>query len=328
MCPDEDEVPAALDTWCGVSRSLERAQAERLASALDSVWLAQREAVKAKDDQAVSRAWFDPLARGGRLREALDALPQAGDIFDGWEELELPDALAIDAGHGRAIVTREGRALAELLRRQLDSSPEAVRVRLPWSDTDAIDRKLLEEYRAAALSKLRSVVSLRTGAAAPLLPQAIGQVLLLVLNGNFGRGRGLERPSRPADREAVDEAVAAMVSRFAEEISPSRRGRAKGAYSLYSGYAMSEARRRLGTDLTTDPISLVAGSRARVLERLIDDLKRRGISRREALAALESLIEEYERWRPSLANYGLAQGSTTDRAALRRAFAAGFDEGS
>lgn len=318
----------AGDSWLGVPRVLDRAEAERLTEALDSLWVSQGTAAGAAGDSDIKKAWFDPLARGARLRAALDALPLAREVVGDLDDVNLRPPLVLKIGPDRLIVTLEGRALADLLRDQLSNSGDARRIRLRWSDTDATDAMLIEKYRELVLSKLDSVVRLRTGTAPPLLPQAIGQVLLLLLNGNIGADRGLRRPKSPSDQRAVDEAVAAMVSDFAERISPSKRGRAAGAYSLYSGYAMTEARRRLGSDLTLNPIAIAAGSRDRVIDRLITDLVRRGTSREDALDGLAALIAEYERRRPELALYGLAQGRPSDAAALRRAFADRYHEAS
>ena len=321
MGGESDAVGSAIaDAWLGVPRVLERGAAERLVSGLDALWRAQGEAAGAVDDRSIKKAWFDPLARGGRLRTALDSLPATAEVVPGELPAEFSPPLVMEVGQDRLVVTLEGRTLANLLRDQIEGSPTGSRVRLRWADTDSADSQLMAEYRAAAMAKLESVVRLRAGSAAPLLPQAIGGVLLLLLNGNIGPARGLRRPKSEDDRRAVDTAVASMVSDFAERIAPSRRGRTASAYSLYGGYAMTEARRRLGSDLTRNPISLTEGSRERVTERLITDLIRRGTTRQEAIDALELLIAEYEKRRPQLALYGLAQGGPSDTAALRRAF--------
>lgn len=320
--PDSSE-PVAVDiadTWLGVPRLLDRARAESLLLALDELWQAQARSVRAKDDEDIKKAWFDPLARGARLRGALDRLPQARAVLPHLDDLGPFHPLVMEVGEGKLIVTPEGRALSTLLRQQLAKDPSGSRVRLRWADTDAVDRALLGEYRAAVLSKLESVVKLRGGSAPPLLPQAIGQVLLLLLNGNFGAERGLKRPTEVEDQHAVDAAVAAMVSNFVDHVSKSSRERDPSAYSLYSGYAMSEARRRLGSDLTLNPVSLAEGSRDRVVGRLLEELARRGIPRDQVLRALDELIQEYENRRAELAVYGLAQGRPSDAAVLRRAF--------
>ncbi|WP_156697973.1 hypothetical protein [Nocardioides sp. Leaf285] len=306
-------------------RVYDRSHAEALSDALETVWAAQGRAAGAKDQAAIRKAWFDPLARGARLRAAIDSLPPVRDLVPHWDSLDLAAPLVLLVNDSRSLVSMEGHAFSQLLQQQLQAHPQASRIRLRWSDTDQADRALLDDYRSAVLTKIHSVIDLRVGGGAPLLPQAIGQILLLILNGNFGPEHALRRPSNPRDQAVVDDAVAQMVSEFAESLSPSKRGRTAGAYSLYSGYAMTEARRRLGSDLAENPVYLAVGSRQRVTDRLVADLRRRKVSAGLARQALEALIERYEVLRPSLAQYGLAQGKPSDAVQLREAFRLAWD---
>lgn len=322
----EASTEATGDLWMGVPRILDRDTAKRLVGGLDALWRAQGDAARFTSDSDIKKAWFDPLARGARLRAALDALPPAAAVVPNLAELTLAEPVVLNVGPDCLLVTLEGRAFATLLREQLVLAPSAARIRLRWSDTDAADAAVAAEYRRFVLSKLDSVVRLRSGSAAPLLPQAVGQVLLLLINGNLGPDRGLQRPESTADQRAVDEIVAALVSDFAERISPSKRGRKVGAYSLYGGYAMTEARRRLGSALSSNPVAIAPDSRDEVVERLITDLIRRGTTHSDAMEALEALISEYQKRRSQLALYGLAQGRPSDAAAVRRSFVERWDE--
>ncbi|WP_375431003.1 hypothetical protein [uncultured Friedmanniella sp.] len=322
---DEQSVLPDAESWYGMPRVYAREHAVDLAKALSTVWAAQGRAAGAKDDAAIRKAWFDPLARGARLRSAIDSLPPVRELVPSWDSLNLGAPLVLVVNESRSLVSMEGHAYFGLLFKQLQAQSDTNRVRLRWSETDAAERALLNEYRSAVLSKLHSVIDLRSGDGAPLLPQAIGQILLLILNGNFGPERALRRPVDTLDREVLDDAVAQVVSAFAECIAPSKRGRASGAYSLYSGYAVSEARRRLGSDLAENPVYLASGSRQRVTERLVGDLRRRKVPAHLAQAALEALIQRYEVLRPSLAQYGLAQGKPSDAIQLREAFRSAWD---
>ncbi len=313
------------DVWHGHPRAVAAGSARELVRVLDLLWRAQSDAVSARTEQQALDGWFDPVARGGRLRGALDALPAAADLADG--PVSLGEPFLTDAGDGRRLVTPEGRELCRLLGRAAERAGDVQTVRLSWADTDAADRRVYETYRRWALGRLSSVVGLRQGEAPPLLPQGVGLVLLLLLNGNVGPGRALPRPELAADLRAVDEAVAAITGAFADALVPSRprRGRSDGAYSLYGGYAMSEARRRLGSDLTRDPVCLAAGSEDRTVARLADELRRHPrVDADRVDAAMAALVAAYERWRPVLASYGLAQGRTSAADALTRRLAKAY----
>jgi hypothetical protein len=320
--PDGELPPtgsASADSWRGHPRTVTRRQAATLAQRLDALWQAQAAAAGADGDHQTLRAWFDPVARGGRLRAALDALPAADALVEAAPKLS--PTFLIDAGEGRLLVTPEGRELHLILEQALDSNPgDSETVRLSWEATDAADGRLFSVYRDMAMSRLTSVMKLRQGGAAPLLPQGIGLVLLLLLNGNVGPGRSLARPERDADRRAVDEAVAAVTGAFADALSPSRsvRGRSPSAYSLHGGYAISEARRRLASDLAKDPVFLARGSEDRTVRRLAEELRRRpGVDADRVGLAMDELAAAYRRWRPTLASYGLAQGRPSVADALR-----------
>jgi hypothetical protein len=342
-------------TWHGIPRTLGRYDAVRLLAALDALWEVQTPAKLRSDDQEALSLWFDPLARGQRLRAALDALPAAADIVlrEDRETLSRYEdtAFLLNTGEGRLLVTPEGRALMYMLKRVLiddlandgapggESSrppsngaengettvaagPQSGLVNLPWEAIDEADAALLRRYREWALQRLTSVVNLRTGQGAPMLPQAVGLVLLLLLNGNVGSARALPRPERDADRRAVDAAVAAVTSAFVDALVPrtSRRTPTAGAYSLYGGYALTEARRRFGADLATNPVYIAVDAVDRVLDRLGLELARRDDLDVERIAgAIDLFGTAYREHRSMLAAYGLAKGRPGAAADLRRA---------
>jgi hypothetical protein len=308
------------DAWHGHPRDMSTARARALVGAVDALWRAQATAVVARNDQECVDRWFDPVARGGRLRAALDVLPEAADLVD--EPPALTRPFATDAGMGRLLITPEGRELQNAVATALrEATRDAESIRLSWAQTDDADRRLFELYRRFAMGRLESVVGLRGGSAPPLLAQGVGLVLLLLLNGNVGPARALPRPESSEDLRAVDDAVAAVTGAFADALSPSKPGRRRSAaaYSLYGGYAMSEARRRLGSDLTTDPVYLAASSEDRVLDRLADEIRRRPeVDENRLAAAMRAFVGAYERWRPVLAAHALAQGRTSAADALTR----------
>src|SRR5439155_4993387 len=138
--------------------------------------------------------------------------------------------------------------------------------------------------------------------------RAIGQVLFLLLNGSIGATNAVRLPDNPRDRLVLDEAIGDVVGAFADALSPpsKERRRRRSHFSLYSGYALTEARRRLGNLLSIDQagVYLSLGSEVHVIQRLATELVRRGgdsVSR--APHALEAMEQAYVHARPTLAAF-------------------------
>ncbi len=304
--------------WFGMPRTMTVAHASQVVLVLRLLLEAQTSAVRAAGPDAWA-TWFDPLARGASLRDALDNLPPTSETLPPDLADSVGEPLVTPAGPSRALVTPEGRLALTLLENKISNAVDD-QIRVRHQDTEQIAHDALDFYKQRSFSRLRSVVDFRSGDAPPLLPQGVGLILLLLLNGNVGADHPLARPSRSEDREVIDAAVASIVSAFAETLVPSRRGRTPDAYSLYGGYAMTEARRRLGSDLTKDPAYLVADSRTRVISRVADEVARRTSPPTEEKLelAISALVRAYLRHRPDLAGYGLAQGSESDGRLLQR----------
>lgn len=320
------EQPLMAGNWHGWPRTIDFQRAHHIVKAM-TILLGLQSAIRpGGPNGAAPSAWFDPLARGARLRGDLAKLPAASDAFTSNSlQIDLADLpgepFILDAGGGRLLVTPEGGELIALVEPLLVQSDKSG-VHLSWSATDEADQRLLATYRLLSRQRIESVLRLQGGGAAPLLPAAIGQILLLLLNGNVGRSRALRRPDGSDDRAAVDEAVAAITGAFVDSLQlssgASNKGPSSAAYSLYGGYALTEARRRLGDDVAADPIFVADGAQERVMRRLASELARRDELNDERLGhAVDSLADAYTLHRPVLSSYGLAQGHPGAGAELR-----------
>ncbi len=276
---------------------------------LRAVWLAQTNNPPGElqtDLESLSR-WFDPKARGERLRRELAALPTSSAV--------LGEPFIISTGDGRHLVSPEGRCLYALLA-SLPTDSDRI-ITLNSVQAADLEDALLDVYRRWAQQRLRDVIALQAGDAPPLLPQAIGQVLLLLVNGSVGRQNAMRVPETPQDARTLDEQQSAVVEAFADTLSPpslAGRRRSRDMYSLRSGYSLTEARRRLGAALVIDnkrrEIFLESGSEDAVIVRLADEIRRRDPKELERLpAALDALVVAYEKARPTLAAYGQAYSS-------------------
>jgi hypothetical protein len=298
-------------SWHGLPRRLDIADAQRIRDALAALWQTQTSVRSKRTPQADLGVWFDPLARGARLRADLAKLAAADPAIRADAGL-LGAPFIVDVGEGRLLASPEGRALLIVLGRLLEAAePDQQTIQLTWAITDRADAKLLELYRGWSRQRLDSVIALRRGQAAPMLPAAVGQVLFLLVNGNIGAERALHRPPQDGVRAEADAALADIAGAFEKALElPNGAQRSGGAYSLYGGYGLTEARRRLGDDLTTDPVYLADGSRERVLLRLGSELARRpGLEENTIEKAITRLVQAYSRRRPVLASYGLARGA-------------------
>jgi hypothetical protein len=314
---EQPSARAMAGTWHGWPRTNDFERAHQVVKAMTVLLGLQRAIRSGGPNGTATTAWFDPLARGARLRGDLAKLPVASDAFiSNSLQIDLADLpgepFILDAGGGRLLVTPEGQELIALVEPLLVESGRGG-VHLSWWATDEADQRLLAAYRSLSRQRLESVLRLRGGEAAPLLPAAIGQILLLLLNGNIGRSRALRRPDASEDRAVVDEAVAAITGAFVDSLqlssAASNKGPSSAAYSLYGGYALTEARRRLGDDLATDPIFVADGAKARVILRMASELARRPELNDERLGrAVDALAGAYGIHRPVLSSYGLAQG--------------------
>jgi hypothetical protein len=306
----------------GVGVSLPRDDAERLARALGSAW----EAVAGRPTGELARDWsflvehyFDPIAQGGRLRRELDRVHAVVE-----DAPYLNNLLVLPIGDGDGLITLEGRAVLELLRAAL--SREGQLVTLPDDARWALERQLLDLYRDASRHRLDSVLSLRSGAAAPLLPPAVATILLLLLNRSTSPDRAITRPPDPSGRQHLDEALARPVLAFANTLAPGKRKLEH--ISLYSGYPLTEARRRLSSQLSTDPASLFVrpNEEDEVIRFVARDLAKRRLPEATIATAFDRMVEAYRESASALAAFGVGYERPADTRRLRERLLAQYRE--
>jgi hypothetical protein len=299
----------------GLPTQLTRERALALVAALEDAWKAQAKDAFPLDLQSDLRAltnFFDPLAREATLRRRLDDVEPA--------TIDLPPVLALDAGDGRMLVTPEGRVALELLRTMLEKPGATVVVES--ADVAAATALVADFYRSLTRKRLDKVRQLAAGEAAPMLPVAAAFVLLLLVNRSTTRERALDQiPGDPERRAVIDDAFAPALRAFATTLSGSfkERDRTLRGLSLYQGYALTEARRRLGSRLRQEESRLWIAEKDEqdVLAFLARDLSRRADSDR-ILVAFDALVDNYRMTLPRVANLQLAHERPSHTDDLRR----------
>jgi hypothetical protein len=254
-------------------------------------------------DLEVLAGWFHPKLRGATLRKKLVQLAP----LEGGAAL-LPESVLLPCGDERFLVTPEGRAWLECL-----DKPESVgEDQIVFSSKQAIpyERDLLAAYRSWARHRLDDVIEKRTGLGPPMLPTAVAIVLLLLVNRSLDPETAIRRVREPAAQAKIDDVVADVIAAFADELAgQSRRGRSREQFSLWSGYPLTEARRRLAGRLVlnadTGTVFVDAGSEPEVVEFVAQDLaRRRDVDADSVGRAFDALVSAYRRRLEDLSGLG------------------------
>lgn len=265
-------------------------------------------------DLELLRAWFDPTAKGARVREAVSCVPplRVSLAFD-------DSLLIVHVGSGGRIVTPEGRALISCLRAAISehqaASPgdrgAADRDWLRLRDDDIAESvlALLSAYRKWTRRRLEDVVELLTSEPSTLRPAAAGLLLTLLINRNTDRSRALPRPNDRRHLEAISEAIAGPAIAYATTLTGTHKTDDR-SLDLYRGWPLGELRRRMGVALHSglgDGIYLEPEAVEDAVRRLVLDIRRRPPRLRARVPqALEAALHAYEDRRPQLAGLGLA----------------------
>jgi hypothetical protein len=242
------------------------------------------------DDLAV---WFHPKLRGATLREKLVELEPLESLGTD----RLPSLILLACGEDRFLVTPEGRAWLECSS-QPDDKNEQTFVYSP-DQGRVIESELLSIYRRWTRHRIADVVQKRTGEGSPMLPSAVALVLLLLVNRSLDGKSAIRRVREEEAQAKIDHVVADVIEAFADSlVGPSKRGRSRREFSLWSGYPLTEARRRLPGRLILDRAAgtvYVEASREReVVEFIGRDLARRREANAETVArAFEALVSTY-----------------------------------
>lgn len=304
------------DTWLGFPRHPSESEVERTIDLLTEIWVTQmnREPGPLDEDLQSLKVLFDPIARGSRLRSRLNQLPPTT------VERELlldPFVLPVN-DRASLIITPEGRQLLDVLvtaRAGTDA---------PFISSSVIARaesRLLDLYRAWSQQRLRDVIRLQEGEAPALLPQAAGQVLLLLINRSTTPERAVIRPNTQEDLRRLDDSLSLVVEAFADTLSPpASRQRNRAQYSIIGGYSLSEARRRLGESLVIDGGRIyLDDAKDQVTERIARELARRhDIDAARLVEAFDAMVAEYEQVRPVLAGFGQSHSRPSTTRELRQ----------
>lgn len=212
------------------------------------------------------------------------------------------------------LITPEGRVALEILRgaaggssEQAAGGPDRETVSLSPTDVAAAEHFLLESYRPWLQQRLLTVVALQSGTGPVLHPAAIGLMLLLLVNRSTSEDTAITRASEESTRRLLDSAMAKPIAAFADELSPGERR--LDHFSTYSGYPLTEARRRLNQSLspTNEFLYVRPGEEKRVMDFLAKDLaRRRGLTVERLSSSFEQLVAEYRMQLATLASLGLA----------------------
>jgi hypothetical protein len=255
--------------------------------------------------------WFDPTAKGDRIRSEIARLPSTDARF-----AHVSPVLVIDVGDDRHLVTPEGWLVARSLARaesrarqdeeRMASVP--IRRRISESDADASLNALVETYRTWTRRRITDVVGLLTSETSTLRPAAAGLLFTLLVNRNTAPERALRRPTDPRQLAIVAEAIAAPALAYAEGLSGRRNS--FGSVDLDRGWALGELRRRLGPGFHTgrdEGIWLNEKATEDAVRRLVDDIQRRSGSTRTRIPdAVSAALAAYDARRPELAGLELA----------------------
>jgi len=247
--------------------------------------------------------WFDPKLRGQTLRDKLVELPPLDPGV-----MRLPAMILLPCGDGRYLVTPEGRAWLECSR--APHAESGGQVIFSTAEAAPLERQLLATYRAWTRHRIEDVVEKRTGAGAPMLPTAAGIVLMLLVNRSLDAETAIRRVRDPMTQAKIDDVVADVLESFADVLGgASKRGRSREHFSLWSGYPLTEARRRLAGGLVLDAnegfVYVERASEGQVIDFVARDIaRRRGADEATVDAAFAALVDAYRRRLEDLSGLG------------------------
>ncbi len=317
----------------GIPLTLTDAEASELRVVLSQVWeFAYGEAPAEKEhDIARCRDFFDPAARGFKLRERLTALPEVpAQTRDA--ALRIAGPLVTDAGDGRLIVGMEARILLDLLedgyRRQTGGHWV-----LPETVARAAENQALQTYRSWTMRKLTEAIALQAGQGREALQAtSVGLILALLINRADSPERAVMRPDEGAGHP-VDEALHSAALAFADGITTGRtaagKPRSPDERRLHGGYMLTEARRRLAGKMSGYPeaVYIQPGTAGEVIRFLAGELARRkNLTDSQLSDAFTRLVDAFRANARSLAMHNAIFESPAATRELREELLAAFTE--
>jgi hypothetical protein len=252
-----------------------------------------------EDLELLRKRFFDPVAQGKRLREALVSLPLRPQAS------ALPEPLRMLVADDRAVITPEGRAAIELL-----DTPVEARSAISLDEALAQDLELvlLDHFRRWGRHRINQVIGLLGDES--LRPPVIGVLLTLLVNRSVGRSRAVLRYLEGPERDAIDEAFREPVGRFAHAIDPGQR-RSLAKERLISGWTLHEVSRRYPADIRIEEgdrvsrVYIVDGAEDVLLDAVARALARKHVGLATAGKAFDALVESLRAQGPTLAAYGM-----------------------
>ncbi|MGV9930000.1 hypothetical protein ACWDY4_05345 [Streptomyces olivaceoviridis] len=317
-------------TVFGVPAVLTGSEIAVLVEDLSELWKLtyDRPAADLASDLELCRKFFDPLARGGTLRDRLASLPRTPAKI---RRASYSQPLVVDVGAGACIIGIEGRLLLDVLQQ---ATSEDFFVLSPSVVSD-MERTALDKYREWSTARLRQVVAMRTGKANEVM-QAIsaGLVIALLVNRSDSPDRAIPKLSADSpEGSSLNSAIYNGAERFAEMVSRSKSARSVGEKSLKGGYGLSEASRRLAHRLVTDRrkggdfIYVAPDYKDEVIAYLANDLARRATLTEEVFdKALDALVSGFRETADMLAHRSLIFERPAETRKLQAAFTSAFIE--
>ena len=287
----------------------------RLTAFLEDAWITNyARSTRALDlDLAAMKLFFDPVASGGRLREALDRIGPIG------EEPNLPyslERLLVPVGERRRLVRPEGRIVLEALR---SLSPDEKGFYTVSAELAlACHHAAAETYAGWGLHRLTSVVA-TLGGSKPLQAQPLGLILWLLVNRCTSERRAVPVRSDDAQlRRKIDGALERPVQAFAGVIARGGGARSSQPLAMDSGWQVTEAKRRLGSRLVIGRfVHVTEGCEDDVVGVLAHDLVRRKASVEKVEEALKAFQSAFHEAASSLAAVDLYHATSTETARVR-----------
>jgi hypothetical protein len=304
----------------GLPPQMQRRVAEQLSEKLSELWQAahRRPPGALRPDLAAQHSYFDPVAQGRRLREAMLEI----------EPVDLPAGLVagemrLDVDGQRVLITPEGRIALALLNNALQAPGQEVQLNaeLAWRQ----EHELLALYREWGRHRQRQVVDYLGGGTRPLQIPAIGAALTLLVNRADSPDRSIRRfeAQQRTARRTIDEAFFSCADAFAEVFAapggaPKRKTKEKE--QLISGWTLHEITRRLpdALILTDTAVYVAPGHQSRLLDLLVAELRRRKKGSAGVLEdAFDALVTAFHKHAEALAGYGLLYERSSNTKRLR-----------
>ena len=341
--------PTSLDRLFGVPTYLDIAEAQQFVTGLRASLARQFASVDANAPLPATleatlgqlRQWFDPVAKGERLRRAMNTLP-AGRTRIPYANtsilLDVPDPHGeLDAGQSRQLVTPEGCVVLHCFQQELqrlDNDGRACHddtyVRLAASQVETALVVLTDTYRSWSQARIRQTIALLTSEPSTLRPAAAGLLLVLLINRNTAADRALPRPRDPRVLDLVSDAIGRPALAYAQTLTGTDKATAAGV-DLYRGWALGELTRRLGPSMHTgldEGIYLDPDAEQSAVTRLAEDIARRTTNaRRRVPAAVDAALSAYDIARPTLAGLSLAYDRPSNTRRIRERLVAAADAG-